>query len=50
MSIKSIDASAKNPEKISLKLERVSFSSVRKTLPDIAIIQACKAAGYRQRA
>lgn len=49
MSIKNIDTSAKNPEKISDKLERVSFNSVRKTLPDTAIIQACKAAGYSYR-
>jgi hypothetical protein len=49
MSIKNIDTSAKNPEKISDKLERVSFNSVRKTLPDTAIIQGCKAAGYSYR-
>jgi hypothetical protein len=49
MSIKIIDTSTKNPEKISHKLERVSFNSVRKTLPDMAIIQACKAVGYSYR-
>lgn len=49
MSIKNIDTSAKNPEKISDKLERVSFNSVRKTLPDTAIVRACRAAGYSYR-
>jgi IS4 transposase len=45
-----IDTSAKNPEKISLKLEQISFNSIRKALPDNAIIQACKAIGYKYRA
>lgn len=49
MSTKNIDTSAKNPEKISDKLECVSFNSVRKTLPDTAIIQGCKAVGYSYR-
>jgi len=45
----SIDTSVKNPEKISDKLEQISFNSVRKMLPDIAIVQACKAIGYKYR-
>jgi IS4 transposase len=45
-----IDTSAKNPEKISLKLEQISFNSIRKALPDNAIIQACKAIGSKYRA
>lgn len=45
MSKNTIDTSAKNPEKISEKLEQTSFNSVRKILPDSAIVQACKAIG-----
>jgi hypothetical protein len=44
-----IDTSAKNPEKISDKIEQVSFNSVRKVLPDTAIVQACQAVGYKYR-
>jgi hypothetical protein len=49
MSIKNIDPVAKNHEKISDKLEQVTFNSVRKVLPDSAIVQACKAADYKYR-
>jgi hypothetical protein len=44
-----IDTSAKNPEKISDKIEQVSFNSIRKVLPDTAILQACEAVGYKYR-
>jgi hypothetical protein len=49
MSKKGIDTSAENPEKISDKLEQISLNSIRKVLPDRAIVQACKAAGYNYR-
>jgi hypothetical protein len=45
----SIGTSAKNPEKMSDKLEQISFNSVRKVLPDSAIVRACKAADYEYR-
>ncbi|MFQ6035895.1 MAG: hypothetical protein ACE5NM_08630 [Sedimentisphaerales bacterium] len=49
MSRNNIDTSTRNPEKISHKIEQVSFNSVRKVLPDTAIVQACKAVGYKYR-
>jgi hypothetical protein len=49
MSKNTIDTPVKNPEKISDSLERISFNSVRKVLPDSAIVQACKAADYKYR-
>ncbi len=49
MSRNNIDTTALNPEKISQKLEQISLNSVRKILPDRAIIQACKNAGYKYR-
>ena len=45
----SIGTSAQIPEKISDKMEQVSFNSVRKTLPDSIVEQACLAAGYKYR-
>ncbi|MFQ6036905.1 MAG: IS4 family transposase [Sedimentisphaerales bacterium] len=49
MSRNNIDTTAKNPEKISEKIEQVSFNSVRKVLPDAVIVRACKAVGYKYR-
>lgn len=49
MSKNTIDTSDKNLEKTSDKLEQISFNSVRKVLPDSAIVQACKAIGYKYR-
>ena len=49
MSKNSIDSSTKNHEKISDKLEQISFNSVRKVLPDNAIVRACKAVDYNYR-
>ena len=45
----SIDISPENSEKISQKMEKVSFNAVRKILPDRSIIQACKSVGYAYR-
>jgi hypothetical protein len=45
----SIDNSKGNSEKISQKLEQVTFNSVRKVLPDHSIIEACKSIGYTYR-
>jgi len=45
----SIDTSVQNPEKFSHKLEQITFSSVRKVLPNSAIIRACKQIGYKYR-
>jgi len=45
----SIDISPENSEKISQKLEQVTFNSVRKILPDHSIIEACKSIGYTYR-
>jgi len=45
----SIDISPKNSEKISQKLEQVTFNAVRKILPDNSIMQACKSIGYTYR-
>lgn len=49
MSKNTIDTPDKNPEKISHKLEQITFNSVRKILPNSAIVQACKAIGYKYR-
>lgn len=49
MSKNSVDSSTKNHEKISGKLEQITFNSVRKVLPDSAIVQACKAVDYNYR-
>ncbi len=49
MSRNTVGTPDKNPEKISDKLEQISFNSVRKALPDSAIVQACKAIGYKYR-
>ncbi len=49
MSAKNIDSSVKKHEKISDKIESVTFNSIRKVLPDKAIEDACDAAGYRYR-
>ena len=38
----SIDNSPKNSEKISQKLEQVTFNTIRKALPDRLITEACK--------
>ena len=45
----SIDTSAKNSEKISGRVEQVTFNAVRKVLPDHSILQACKSTGYTYR-
>lgn len=45
----SIDISPRNSEKISQKLEQVTFNAVRKILPDHSIMQACKSIGYTYR-
>jgi hypothetical protein len=44
-----IDNSHGNSEKISQKLEQVTFNSVRKVLPDHSIMEACKSIGYTYR-
>lgn len=49
MSKKDIDNSAKNRERISEKIEQITFNSIRKVLPDRAIIQACKTVGHEYR-
>lgn len=49
MSKNSIDKSPGNSEKISHKLEQVTFNSVRKILPDHSIMEACKSIGYTYR-
>ena len=49
MSKNTIDSSTKNHEKIYDKFEQITFNSVRKVLPDIAIVQACKAVDYNYR-
>lgn len=49
MSIKNIGSVAANDEKISNKIEQVTFNSIRKALPDEAIIQACKDSDYKYR-
>ena len=45
----SIDISPGNSKKISQKLEQVTFNAVRKILPDLSIMQACKSIGYTYR-
>jgi hypothetical protein len=45
----SIDNSPKNSEKISQKLEQVTFNTIRKALPDRLITEACKSVGYTYR-
>jgi len=49
MSAKDIDSASKNHENISEKIESITFSSIRKVLPDKAIENACDAAGYHYR-
>jgi hypothetical protein len=49
MYTESIGTSARNRERMSEKLERVAFNSVRKVLPDSAILRACEAANYPYR-
>ena len=49
MSMKSIGSVAKIHEKMSGKIEQVTFNSIRKALPDEAIIQACRDADYKYR-
>lgn len=49
MSIKSIGSVAKNDDKISGKIQQVTFNSIRKALPDEAIIQACRDVDYKYR-
>ena len=44
-----IDTSAKNSERISQRVEQVTFNAVRKVLPDRSVIQACKSIGYTYR-
>jgi hypothetical protein len=45
----SIDTSAENREKISDKLEQVTFNSVRKVMTDNIICKICKDSGYNYR-
>jgi hypothetical protein len=51
MYTKCIDTQDRISENISANLEQITFSSVRKVLPDNAIVEACNSAGYcyRQR-
>ena len=49
MSAEHIDSGRVKPEKISDKLEQTTFNSIRKVLPDSAVVEACKAAGYTYR-
>ena len=44
-----IDFNSKNHENISEKIESVTMNSIRKILPDAAIIDACDASGYKYR-
>jgi len=44
-----IDTSAKNSERISQRVEQVTFNAVRKVLPGHSVIQACKSIGYTYR-
>jgi hypothetical protein len=45
----SIDTSAENREKISVKLEQVTFNSIREVMPDNIICKICKDIGYNYR-
>lgn len=49
MSAKDIDTTSKNHEKISEKMEPITFNSIRKVLPNEAIKYACDMAGYKHR-
>jgi hypothetical protein len=49
MSNKTIDPASKNHERISEKIESITFNSIRKVLPDRAIEDACDAVGYHYR-
>jgi hypothetical protein len=49
MSIQTIDPMVRNFERISDKLEQISFNSIRNILPDKVIIEACKAVGHKYR-
>ena len=49
MSAKDIDSAAKNHEKISEKIEPITFNSIRKVLPDKGIKYACDMVGYKHR-
>jgi hypothetical protein len=49
MSNKNIGPAVKNHKPISIKIEEVTFNSIRKILPDKAIEDACLSAGYRHR-
>ena len=49
MSIENIGSVAKKDEKISKKIEQVTFNSIRKALPDEAIVGACQEADYKYR-
>jgi len=49
MSIKDIGSVNKNDDKISVEIEKITFNSIRKALPNEAIIQACKDANYKYR-
>ena len=49
MPTKDIDSASENHKNISEKIESVTFNSIRKVLPDKAIIDACNASGYRYR-
>jgi hypothetical protein len=47
--MKHIGANGQNSEKISSKIERITFNSIRKALPDEVIIKICKDIGYKYR-
>ena len=49
MSKKCIDTSAQNPEKISSKIEQITFNSIREVLPDSAVQKICQDIGYKYR-
>lgn len=49
MSNKNIDSAAENHKSISNKIEQVTFNSIRRVLPDKAIEEACRTAGYQHR-
>ena len=49
MSAKDIDTASKNHEKISEKIEPITFNSIRKVLPDKAIKYACDTVNYKHR-
>ncbi len=49
MSTDCIGTTARNSANISSQLEQITFNSIRKILPDKAIIEACRESGHRYR-